>query len=82
MGLRLSRVTRVIWRAKNELQPVPNHDTVGSVFMYSRAVAPKDKCEVQVEAMGWRSGTTAVVAAFNSREIFNLCGTHKVNVLS
>jgi hypothetical protein len=49
---------------------------------YFRPIPAHDKGEVQVEVMGWRSGPTTVVATFSSRELFNLNGTQKVNVIS
>ena len=42
----------------------------------------EEKVEFEIEATPWRSGTTFIVASFNSDDLYNLTGTKKVVIIS
>ena len=42
----------------------------------------EEKVEYEIEATPWRSGTTVIVASFNSNELYDLTGTKKLTVIT
>eukprot|EP00094_Tigriopus_californicus_P012932 TCALIF_12504-PA protein Name:"Similar to Hemocyte protein-glutamine gamma-glutamyltransferase (Tachypleus tridentatus)" AED:0.06 eAED:0.06 QI:229/0.77/0.6/1/0.55/0.5/10/109/752 len=44
-------------------------------------ISPGETAEVSLTVTPWRSGSTTIVAAFNSLELFNLTGSKKVTVV-
>ncbi len=46
-----------------------------------RSIDPGERVELDLEVTPWRAGNTAIVAMFNSAQLYNVTGSKKVNVL-
>ena len=62
---------------QNEQRNLHDNDQTA---LHCRKIKPNETVELDLDCKPWKSGTSTIVATFNSKELYNLSGTRKVTV--